>query len=156
MISIQLRHLAALGIAGFGGRPVGRGNRSTEQVADAIAYVCENIAQIRATLTRGSADGPCQFDELLAALRSGADPVDLLETVHRALRRAQDATGLFGRNRDASMTTLAGIHRDQPREPVLLCPRAGHPCARYAWPDRGDTPVCAVTDAPLRRATFAP
>jgi hypothetical protein len=54
------------------------------------------------------------------------------------------------------MTTLAGIQRDRPREPVLLCPRVGHPCARYAWPDRGDVPLCAVTDAPLRRTTLAP
>jgi hypothetical protein len=135
---------------------VGRGNRSTEQVADAIAYVCENIAHIRATLNRGPADGLRQFDELLAALCGGTDPVDLLETVHRTLRRAQDAVGVFGRNRDASMTTLAGIQRDRPREPVLLCPRVGHPCARYAWPARGDIPLCAVTDAPLRRATLAP
>ena len=134
---------------------MGRDNRSTEQVADAIAYVCENLAQLRATLNHGPVDGPRQFDELLAALRSGSDPVDLLEAVHRALRRAQDAVGVFGRNRDASMTTLAGI-RDHPREPVLLCPRVSHPCARYAWPDRGDLPLCAVTDAPLRRTTLAP
>ena len=135
---------------------VGRDNRSTEQVADAIAYVCENLAAIRTTLNRGPADGPRQFDELLAALSSGEDPVDLLEMVHRALRRAQDAVGVFGRNRDGSMTTLAGIHRDRPREPVLLCPRASHPCARFAWPDRGDRPLCAVTGTPLRRATLAP
>ncbi|MFG1815447.1 hypothetical protein ACGFIF_16880 [Kribbella sp. NPDC049174] len=107
-------------------------------------------------MTRGPADGLRQFDELLAALCDGADPVDLLETVHRTLRQAQDAVGVFGRNRDASMTTLAGIHRDRPREPVLLCPRAGHPCTRFAWPDRGDVPLCAVTDAPLRRTTLAP
>jgi hypothetical protein len=135
---------------------VGRGTRSTEQLADAIAYVCENVARIRETLDRGPADGPARLDELLAALRAGTDPVDLLEAVHRALRRAQDAIGVFGRTRDAAMTTLAGIHRNHPRESVLLCPRVGHPCARYAWPDRTDIPRCAVTDTPLRRATLSP
>lgn len=137
---------------------MGHGNRSSEQVADAIAYVCENIGPIRATLAGGPADGPRRFDELLAALRDGADPVDLLEAVHHALRQAQDALGVFGRNRDGakSMTTLAGIERDRPHEPVLLCPRADHPCARHVWPDRGATPVCAVTDTPLRRAMLAP
>lgn len=133
-----------------------RGNRSAEQVADAIAYVCENIGHIRATLNRGPAEGRREFDELLAVLRDGSDPADLLEAVHRALRRAQDAVGVFGRTRDPSMVRLAGIPHDRPREPVLLCPRADHPCARYAWPSGGDTPVCAVTDAPLRRATLAP
>jgi hypothetical protein len=135
---------------------VGRGNRSPEQVADAIAYVCENVAHIRATLNHGPADGLRQLDELLAALHGGADPVDPLEAVHRALRRAQDAVGVFARNRDVSMTTLAGTHRDRPREPVLLCPRPGHPCSRYAWPDRGVTPVCAVTGGRLRHATLEP
>lgn len=133
---------------------MGRGNRSSEQVADAIAYVCENIGHIRATLNRGPEDGRRALDELLAVLRDGADPADPLEAVHRALRRAQDAFGVFGRNRDASK--LAGIQRDRPREPVLLCPRASHPCTRYAWPGGDHTPVCAVTDAPLRRATLAP
>lgn len=144
------------GIHDIRGRPVERGTRSTEHVAGAIAYVCANVASIRETLTHGPADGPTQLDALLAALRAGADPVDLLEAVHRALRRAQDAVGVFGRTRDAAMTTLAGIHRDHPRESVLLCPRADHPCARYAWPDRTNIPVCAVTETPLRRATLSP
>lgn len=133
---------------------MGRGNRSTEEVADAIAYVCENIGHIRATVNRGPEDGRRELDELLAVLRDGSDPVDLLEAVHRALRRAQDAVGVFGRNRDASK--LAGVQHDRPREPVLLCPRAGHPCTRYAWPGGDDTPVCTVTGTPLRRATLAP
>jgi hypothetical protein len=135
---------------------VGHRTRSAEQVAEAIAYICENLAQIREALNRGPADGPTRLDELLAALRTETDPIQALETVHRALRRAQDAVGVFGRNRDAAMATLTGIHRVYQRESVLLCPRAEHPCARYAWPDRTDIPRCAVTEAPLRRATLSP
>ncbi|KAA9158557.1 hypothetical protein FPZ12_022205 [Amycolatopsis acidicola] len=132
------------------------GNRSGEEIAEAVAYVCEHGDSLRATLAGGPAEGLRQLDELLAALRAGADPAEHLEAVHRALRRAQDALGVFGRTRDASMITLAGIERDRPHEPVLLCPRASHPCARFAWPGRGEPPVCEVTGAHLRRATLAP
>jgi hypothetical protein len=132
---------------------VGRDNRSTAQIADAIAYVCENIGPIRTTLAVDP-EGMRRFEELLAALRDGTDPVDLLEDVHRALRRAGDALGVFGRNRAGSLTTLAGIDRDRHREPVLLCPRAD-PCARYAWPGDAET-MCDLTNAPLRRARLAP
>ena len=129
---------------------MGRGNRSPEEIADAIAFICANTGQIRATLARD----PVPLDVLLAALRDGGDPAEPLETVHRALRRAQDALGVFGRTRDGS--ALAGISRDRPREPVLLCPRADHPCTRFAWPDRSEPAVCAVTGTPLRRTTLAP
>ncbi|MFD2415704.1 hypothetical protein [Amycolatopsis pigmentata] len=131
-------------------------NRSAEEIADAVAYVCEHVDSLRTTLTSGPADGPRRLDELLTALRDEADPADHLEAVHRALRRARDALGVFGRNRDAPMATLAGVERDRPHEPVLLCPRASRPCARFAWPGRGEAPVCVVTGAHLRRTTLAP
>ena len=127
--------------------------RKPEQIAEGIAYVCEHVGYIRATLERGSADGVRQFDELLAALREGAAPADLLDAVHLALRTAQDANGIFGRTRDASLT---GISNDLPHEPVLLCPRPSNPCARYACPAPGITLVCQVTGDPLRRAALAP
>jgi hypothetical protein len=130
------------------------GRRTAEEIADGIALVCENVEDIRAKLERGPADDLRQLDELLTALHDGTDPADLLETVHRALRRAQDAMGVFGRVRDASMVTLAGIDAEVPGEPVLLCPRADHPCARYAWPGPESTPVCHVTGSPLRRTTL--
>jgi hypothetical protein len=120
-----------------------------------MSRVCENIGQIRATLEHGPADGLRRLEELLAALRDGTDPTELLEAVHRALRQAQDAVGVFGGTRGASVATLAGIDADRPGEPVLLCPRAVHPCARYAWPEADGTPVCHVTAAPLRRTTLA-
>ncbi|MFJ4849657.1 MULTISPECIES: hypothetical protein [unclassified Streptomyces] len=129
------------------------GRRTAEEIADGIALVCENVEGIRAKLERGPADDLRQLDELLTALHDGTDPADLLETVHRALRRAQDAMGVFGRVRDASMVTVAGIPI-VPGESVLLCPRAEHPCARYAWPGPESRPVCHVTGSSLRRTTL--
>ncbi|MFF4752163.1 hypothetical protein ACWD5R_10720 [Streptomyces sp. NPDC002514] len=130
-------------------------SRTPEQIADGIAYVCENADQVRAALERGPADGPARLDALLAALRTGADPAAPLEAVHRALRAAQDALGVFGRTRDVSMLTPAGLATDRPYEPVLLCPRADHPCARYAWPEPDRVPVCRVLETDLRRTTLA-
>ncbi|HVV11951.1 hypothetical protein [Amycolatopsis sp.] len=127
---------------------MGRANRSREQIADAVAYVCENAGPLRASLAGSTAEQ--HLDELLAALRDGTDPAELLESVHRGLRQAGDALGVFGRNRDA--TTLAGLERNRFHEPVLLCPRAAHACTRFAWPDH--SAVCAVTGSPLRRATL--
>ncbi|NBH09415.1 hypothetical protein, partial [Amycolatopsis sp. SID8362] len=98
-----------------------RGTESAEQIADAVAYVCENATRIRETLERGPVGGTARLDELFTALRAGNDAGEPLEAVHRALRRAQDAAGVFGRTRDAAMTSLAGIRRDHPRETVLLC-----------------------------------
>lgn len=135
---------------------MGRGRTWTpEQVAEGVAYVCENVERIRATLQRGPEHGPQALGELLAALRDAADPVGPLQAVHHALRRAGDALGILGRTRDASMVTLAGIGAGRPREPVLLCPRASQPCARYAWPEPGVTVVCHVTGVPLRGTTLA-
>lgn len=131
------------------------GPRTAEQIADGIARVCESAEEIRATLEQGPADGPRRLDELLGVLRDGSDPADPLEEVHRALRRARDAAGVFGATRDGAMANLAGIDAERPGEPVLLCPRAAHPCARYAWPVAGRTPVCHVTGDPLRRTTLA-
>ena len=49
----------------------------SDQVADAIAYVCNNLADIRTYL---ESDGdPLVLDRLLAALRSGQDVACLLD-----------------------------------------------------------------------------
>ncbi|MFD3558191.1 hypothetical protein ACFWVU_00750 [Streptomyces sp. NPDC058686] len=133
-----------------------RGSRRTaEQIADGIAQFCENIERTRATLARAPADGTRLLDELLDALRNGTDPSEQLEAVHHALRRGQDAIGVFGRTRDISMATPPGIPPARTDEPVLLCPRADNPCTRYGWPTPGSTHVCHVTGTPLRRSTLA-
>lgn len=133
-----------------------RGSRRTaEQIADGIAQFCENFERTQATLARGPEDGPRLLDELLDALRSGTEPSEQLEAVHHALRRGQDASGIFGRTRDTSMVTPPGIAPARTDEPVLLCPRADHPCTRYSWPAPGSTYVCQVTGTPLRRSTLA-
>ncbi|GAA3787911.1 hypothetical protein [Streptomyces chiangmaiensis] len=143
----------------------GGSHRDEGQIADGLAYVCEHVDLVRAALERGPADGPVRLDVLLAALRAGEDPSALLENVHRALRAAQDALGIFGATRgvgslsagSVSVLTPPGVAADRPYEPVLLCPRADRPCARYAWPEpNSDDPVCQVSGAPLRRTTLAP
>jgi hypothetical protein len=136
---------------------VGSGNSWTaEQIADGLAYVCENIDQIRATLKRGPAGGRRQLDHLLAALLDGSDPAGLLQAVHGALRRAGDALGVFVLTRDPTMLRLTGIEADRPPEPILLCPRTDHPCSRYALPGPAGVPVCHVTGGSLRRITLQP
>ncbi|WP_405866520.1 MULTISPECIES: hypothetical protein [unclassified Streptomyces] len=129
--------------------------RTPEQIAVGLAYVCEHVDQVRTTLEQGPADGPARLDELVAALRAGEDPTALLDVVHRALREAQDALGVFGRTRASSMLTSAGIAAGAPYEPILLCPRSAHPCARYAWPGNGSR-VCRVSGESLRRSTLDP
>ncbi|THV26459.1 hypothetical protein [Glycomyces paridis] len=131
------------------------GKRTAEQIAGGIARVCEHIGPIRETLERGPDGGPLDLDRLLTALRAGADPAVQLEAVHRALRRAQDAVGVFGHTRDGSMLALAGI-ADGGGEPVLLCPRDTAPCARFAWPSRDMVQYCHVSGGPLRRTTLLP
>lgn len=126
------------------------GSRSSDEVAVAIAHVCADIEQIRETVA-----GSRTVTALLAALRVGADAGDLLEALHAELRQAGDARGVFGQSRDVSMSKLSGVP-ERISEPVLLCPRAERPCARFAWPGRGDAPVCAVANVPLRRTTLAP
>ncbi|MDQ0989627.1 hypothetical protein [Streptomyces sp. V3I7] len=136
---------------------MGQGSRRTpEHIAEGLAYVCENVDVVRATLDRGPAGGPARLDELLAALRAGENPTALLDGVHRALRAAQDANGVFGRTRSSSMVTAAGVAPGPPYEPVLLCPRSDHPCARYAWPGPGGVPECRVSGEALRLTTLTP
>lgn len=130
--------------------------RTAMQIADGLAYVCEHVDQVRATLTRGPSGGLPRLDALLAALRNGEDPTAPLGELHRALLAAHDALGVFGRARDASMLTTPGIPADRPYVPVVLCPRTDHPCARFAWPEPGGTPVCKVVGDPLRHTTLTP
>ncbi|MDA1359529.1 hypothetical protein O1R50_07845 [Glycomyces luteolus] len=131
------------------------GRRTADQIAEGIARVCEHIGQIRGTLERGPAGGLQDLGRLLAALSEGTDPSEPLEAVHRALRRAQDAVGVFGHTRDASMSYLAGIDYGAAGEPVLLCPREDLPCARFAWPGTGSG-FCHIAGGPLRRTTLGP
>lgn len=113
-----------------------------------IAYVCDQLDRIRATLEAYGREGAAPLERLLAALREGGDP-DLgppLEVLHEALLAAGDAAGVNGRDR--GLTPL-GINPPAPDEWVLLCPTGL--CARHAWPDHGvETPRCRISERPLR------
>ncbi|MEE4418400.1 hypothetical protein [Streptomyces bugieae] len=111
-----------------------------------IAYVCDQLDRIRATLEAYGTDGAAPLERLLAALRAGGDLGPPLDVLHEALLAAGDAAGVNGRAR--GLTPL-GITSPAPDEWVLLCP-AGL-CARHAWPDRGEPPRCRISDRPLRR-----
>jgi hypothetical protein len=128
--------------------------RSPEQIAEGLAYVCAHVDEIRRTLLAGTEADANPIDDLLAALRSGTDPVPLLEDLHHALRRAQDAPGIFGHCSHRGTLTAAGVNSTTRAMPILLCPRDLNPCIRHQWPAEGDSPTCDVTGQPLRRASL--
>ncbi|TRV81501.1 hypothetical protein FKN01_03355 [Streptomyces sp. 130] len=123
--------------------------RSTAEIADAVGYVCRRQLQLRQVLASGP--GVAALDAVIGVLRAGGDPRQSLDDLHRALREAGDALGVFGRSR--GLFDLAGSDRYARQEPVLLCPQGGahYPCARFAFPAPGVTPRCEVSGEPLRR-----
>ena len=129
--------------------------RSAEQVADAVDYVCGHLGQVRAVLVGKGGAGP--LDAALSDLRDGRDPRPSLENLHRALRVAGDALGVYGHARNL---TVAGDDEFAHPEAVFLCPRDAFPCARFTWPSAvasrtatGTAPHCEITGRPLRRDT---
>ncbi|MFF5338426.1 hypothetical protein [Streptomyces sp. NPDC013181] len=122
--------------------------RSTAEIADAVEYVCRHQGRLREVL--GSGPGAAPLDAVVGVLRAGGDPRQSLADLHRALRVAGDALGVFGRSRGS--WDLAGSDRYARQEPVLLCPQGTlYPCARFAFPAPGVTPRCEVSGEPLRR-----
>lgn len=128
--------------------------RSAEQVADAVDYVCGHLRQVRAALAAGSGANP--LDAVIGDIREGCDPRPSLEKLHRALRIAGDALGVYGHVRNL---TVAGVDRFARPDTVFLCPREAYPCARFKWPSSGApsptdaAPRCEITGEPLHRDT---
>jgi hypothetical protein len=125
-----------------------------DPVADGIAYVCGNLADIRTRLER---DGdPLVLDQLLAALRSGQDPSEPVDDLNTALQAAGYALGVYGSTRGGSTrgdagpgTSPHGIGPPRPAEVVYLCP--GRLCSRYWLPDpSAAVPRCTLEGEPLR------
>lgn len=135
------------GLPGEGRKSMAGGaRRGRDQVADAVAYVCEHLDELSAAL---SPRHRTTLDALLRKLHADDDPAEELEQVHRALRTAGDARGVFGHVRSLTPPGLAVASRPIP---VLLCPRAALPCSRHAWPTSEKPDTCAVSGLPLRRA----
>ena len=113
---------------------------SDDSLADAVAYVCGDLAGIREAL--GTAGEP--LDRLVAAMQSGDDAATPLNELHVALQTAGDALGVYGHSRSpANGLRLAGTTASRPKEALLICPIGR--CSRYAWTERATaTSVCAV------------
>jgi len=111
-----------------------------------VAYVCDQLDQIRAVLQAYGPTGAAPLERLLAALRAGEELTAPLDALDAALLAAGDALGIGGRVRGLNPT---GVDRAVPEEWVLLCPSGQ--CSRHALPDdRGEAPRCRISGRPLR------
>ena len=140
-----------MGTNGEGG-PHGHGKlgRLADAVADGIAYVCDNLADIRRRLER---DGDSLvLDRLLTALRSGEDPAGPVDDLNTALQAAGDALGVYGKYAGRCRAGNKPA-RDRPAAPGRGgVPVPGRLCSRYWLPD----PSAAVPIARLRASRCAP
>jgi hypothetical protein len=122
----------------------------TARAAAALAYLCEHLAEIRATLGDVGTDASTPLQRLLAALRAGRseDIASALTAVHTALRVAGDAPGIFGHTRGLE---ALGVHSFEIvyRCPLRVCNGRGEAEAAI------DPPRCAVNGQPLRRERLA-
>ncbi|QKV90797.1 hypothetical protein HUT19_02785 [Streptomyces sp. NA02950] len=133
-----------------------------------MAYVCQNLEQLRSQLLEGQLgdDGP--LDRLLAAVRSGGEVDGALEHLHLLLQADGDARGVHALDGaedgarglgDGGLPGGPGLHQvtgltrgaaPGPADIVYLCP--AHRCAR-SWVPHPTVPLprCAITGQPLRR-----
>jgi hypothetical protein len=119
-------------------------------MADALAYVCEHVTEIRDDLREGAGSDTGPLDRLLAAVPDGGDVGTCLEELHVRLQRDGDAQGLYGCVRGIG-ARLAGVSAD------LVGLRAGgihrcphRRCTRSHWQGEATgEPVCAVDGTPM-------
>jgi hypothetical protein len=131
-----------------------RSTRTEEDVADGLSYICGHLDHIRARVA-GTSAGAAALDSVLAALREARNPAAALEDLHRSLRAAGDALGVFGNVRGGTdLVTPPGVESAGGSEFVYVCPRDAHPCTRYVWPSAATDPRCEVSDQELRRVAL--
>lgn len=128
--------------------------RPTDQIARGLAYVCQHMDYIRAVTARRPAAQRAALARL-ADPASRSDALADLETLHRALRSAGDAMGIFGQEGVRSLLHPVGVDQDE-SEPVLRCPQAHRPCTRFAQPGPGAAPRCELTGSPLALGELRP
>jgi hypothetical protein len=123
------------------------------RVADGINYVCDHLADIRASLEYDGGDATA-LDRLLAALKTGAATARLLDDLDAAVQASGDQVGVYGYVRagaergSVTGASMPGIGPPQPAELVYLCP--GRLCSRFWWPGASAAiPVCALNGQPL-------
>ncbi|WP_326690704.1 hypothetical protein OIE63_28635 [Streptomyces sp. NBC_01795] len=122
--------------------------------AERLAVVCEYLDEIRRDLRSGPGGGDTAVEQVLAAVRNGADAADSLDGLHAVLQVGGDPWGLNGYAGDGSGTRglqPAGISRPNPGEHVYVCP--ADRCTRYWWLQQATAPVphCHISGTVLRR-----
>ncbi|NUP28333.1 MAG: hypothetical protein HOQ44_16870 [Nocardia sp.] len=122
----------------------------TARATAALAYLCDHLAEIRATLGDTGTDGATPLQRLLTAVHAGRseDIGPAQNAVHTALRVAGDAPGIFGHTRSLE---AVGVHSFEIayRCPLQVCNGRGDAGAVI------DAPQCAVSGRPLLRERLA-
>lgn len=123
--------------------------QSANRIAAGLAYVCKELASLRAVLPP---DKQSPLEQLLAAVRAGEDLAGPLEALHTALLAAGDPLGVWGHLGvwEQRSVTIAGVNTQQPFEPIYLCPH-GRCAGRSADKDTVFPLTCAITGKKLRQ-----
>ncbi|MDT0573756.1 hypothetical protein RM704_41015 [Streptomyces sp. DSM 3412] len=126
-------------------------DRKARRTADALAYFCTHVDEIRHQLRAGQSADDTAVDRLLAAARDGQDVGTAVRLLHERLQASGDARGLYGRTRGPNIEPagigVAGIDGDDRPLTVLLCPHRR--CTRHEWPDADAPAACGVDGTPL-------
>ena len=141
---------------GFHRYPDGSGRTSVagDPVALRLAGVCEFEADIRRRLRVGPGEEAPELEAVLAAARDNGGSEGALEGALEVLHdtlQSIDLEGLdpyvgSGGPGDRSVHA-AGVDRGAPNGAALLCP--ARKCLRFGWPNRSETPWCAVKGSAL-------
>lgn len=125
-------------------------DRKARRTADALAYFCAHMGEIRDQLRSGQPADDTPVDELLAAVRGGQDVTGAVRLLHQRLQASGDARGLYGRVRGTG-AQLAGIGPAGRPLTIHLCPHRR--CTRHEWAASVSDapPVCGVDGVPLLR-----
>ncbi|MET8114444.1 hypothetical protein ACWG5P_21960 [Streptomyces prasinus] len=130
-------------------------DRTAARQADALAYVCAHLPELRVELREGYEGSEAPLTRVVAAAREGGDVGRALEGLHAAIQRDGDALGLFGYVDEAFTRgpVAAGTSRvpvGTPADTVYVCPDGR--CTRYWLPQGTDSvPGCVIGERPLRR-----
>ena len=116
------------------------------RTADALAYFCTRVEEIRDQVRAGGSTDDTSVDQLLAAVREGGDVGAAVRLLHERLQASGDARGLYGRTRSPG-PEVAGIDGGGRPVTVLLCPHRR--CTRHQWPDTAAPQACGVDGTPL-------
>ncbi|MET9547121.1 hypothetical protein ABZY36_17665 [Streptomyces sp. NPDC006627] len=140
----------------FGGRMADELSPADIRTADALAYVCANIDDIRDTLRDSGPEHMALLDELLTAACDNGDLGPLLDALHAVVQAGGDARGVYVWVSEVSTRGLPCIGPatvpgfGPPSETAFLCPLRR--CTRFWLPRAGEPePCCEINGVPLRK-----